>query len=111
MVGAANLPTLPEEHPPPVRVKCELIQAARDGVGFDPYGRDGPRVKHVGGGNQHPEGRVGGEEDTMVAVKKAIGRGGHVGIKLYVAQVAILIGPVSLVAHRLEGEPRGPRFI
>lgn len=54
---------------------------------------------------------MGGEEDAMVAVKKAIRRGGHVGIKLDVPQVAILVGPISLVAHRLEGEPGGPRLV
>lgn len=51
MVGAANLAALPEEHPPPVCVKSELIKAARYGVCFDAHHRDGSGVQYVGGGD------------------------------------------------------------
>jgi len=73
MVGAADLAALPKEHASPVGIKGELVKATRDGVGFDPYGRDGSGVKHVGRGNQHPQRGVGGEEDSVIAVKQAIG--------------------------------------
>jgi len=73
MVGAADLAALPKEHASPVRIKGELVKATRDRIGFDPYGRDGSGVEHVGRGNQHPQGRVGREEDTVIAVKQAIG--------------------------------------
>ena len=69
MIGAADLAALPKEHASPVGIKGELVKATRDSVGFDPYCRDGSGVEHVRRGNQHAQGRVGGEEDTVIAVK------------------------------------------
>ena len=68
MVGPANLSALTKEQPPTVSVEGELVKPAGDGICFDPYDRDGPGVKDVGGGNQHPERCMGGEENSMVAI-------------------------------------------
>ena len=91
MVGAADLAALPKEHASPVSIKGKLVKASWDSVSFDPYCRDGSGVEHVRRGNQDAQRRVGGEEDTVIAVKEAIGGGGHVGIKFNVPQISILI--------------------